>query len=89
MLERGGDVRAKVIESTRRNVLKQDIDDHVECGSNLYTDTLRSYENLELGMVHRFIDHAVTYVQGAVHTKGLVNFWSLLKRCIHGHVCEY
>ena len=33
---------------------------------------------------HEFIDHAETYVRGAVHTNGLENFWALFKRCIHG-----
>jgi ISXO2-like transposase domain len=30
------------------------------------------------------IDHAVAYVDGKVHTNGLENFWSLLKRGING-----
>ena len=30
------------------------------------------------------VDHAVEYVRGEVHTKGLENFWSLLKRGIKG-----
>ena len=30
------------------------------------------------------MDHAVEYVDGQVHTNGLENFWSLLKRCING-----
>ncbi len=30
------------------------------------------------------IDHAVAYVDGKVHTNGLENFWSLLKRSING-----
>jgi len=30
------------------------------------------------------IDHAVAYADGAVHTNGLENFWSLLKRGING-----
>lgn len=33
---------------------------------------------------HQVIDHAVAYVDGAVHTNTLENFWSLLKRGIHG-----
>src|SRR5438309_5567920 len=33
---------------------------------------------------HRVIDHAIEYVNGSVHTNGLENFWSLLKRCLHG-----
>jgi hypothetical protein len=30
------------------------------------------------------VDHAVQYVDGKVHTNGLENFWSLLKRGISG-----
>jgi len=30
------------------------------------------------------IDHAEKYVDGHVHTNGLENFWSLLKRSITG-----
>ena len=30
------------------------------------------------------VDHAVEYVRGEVHTNGLENFWSLLKRGING-----
>jgi len=33
---------------------------------------------------HQVIDHAVEYVRGNVHTNGLENFWSLLKRSING-----
>jgi hypothetical protein len=30
------------------------------------------------------IDHAEAYAKGKVHTNGLENFWSLLKRAIKG-----
>src|SRR2546427_13034595 len=33
---------------------------------------------------HKMIDHAERYVDGRVHTNGLENFWSLLKRGISG-----
>src|SRR6185436_19508698 len=57
----------------------------VEVGSALYTDALRSYDRMaQRGYVHGVIDHAETYVDGQVHTNGLENFWSLLKRAIKG-----
>jgi len=34
--------------------------------------------------IHQAINHAECYVKGNVHTNGLENFWSLLKRCIKG-----
>jgi len=30
------------------------------------------------------VDHAVEYVRGEVHTNGLENFWSLVKRGLKG-----
>jgi hypothetical protein len=34
--------------------------------------------------VHKVIDHAEAYAKGKIHTNGLENFWSLLKRAIKG-----
>ncbi|MFZ3374958.1 MAG: IS1595 family transposase [Chthoniobacterales bacterium] len=77
-------VRLKVVESIRRHDLDPEVRQHVEKGSNVYTDKLRSYEKLADNYVHQVIDHAESYVQGLVHTNGLENFWSLLKRAIRG-----
>jgi hypothetical protein len=33
---------------------------------------------------HVEINHTISYVEGNVHTNGLDNFWSLLKRCLRG-----
>lgn len=33
---------------------------------------------------HSAVDHLTGYVKARVHTNGLENFWSLLKRMIHG-----
>src|SRR5205814_7237987 len=75
----------KVIANRRKHELEQTITEHVETGSTLYTDALRSYDRMgERGYVHNVIDHAEAYVDGAVHTNGLENFWSLLKRELKG-----
>lgn len=34
--------------------------------------------------IHKFVDHAINYAIGQVHTNGLENFWALLKRCLKG-----
>lgn len=49
-----------------------------------YTDAPLSYEDLASDYAHKVVDHAVEYVNGRIHTNGLENFWSLLKRGISG-----
>jgi transposase-like protein len=77
-LERGGQVRTEVVPTNSRRHLHAHVNKHVEAGSALYTDALRSYIGLEARYAHQVIDHAVAYVDGKVHTNGLENFWSLL-----------
>ena len=84
MLERDGEVRTVVIGSRRKHVLQAEVKKHVEAGAALYTDALLSYDGLAGDYAHQVIDHAVKYVDGNVHTNGLENFWSLLKRTIAG-----
>jgi transposase-like protein len=84
MLERGGKVRTTVVENRRKHTLQTEVKAHVEAGAALYTDQLLSYEGLEGRYAHQVIDHAVTYVDGQVHTNGMENFWALLKRGLAG-----
>jgi transposase-like protein len=58
--------------------------DRVETGSTVNTDALRSYIGLDREYIHKVIDHAEAYAQGTVHTNGLENYWSLLKRMLRG-----
>lgn len=83
ILERGGKVRTKVIDSRKKKALQGEVRQHVEAGSAIYTDALKSYEGLN-EFQHQVVDHAVEYVRGNVHTNGLENFWSLVKRQING-----
>lgn len=84
VLERGGKVRAKVVDKRKKKDLQALVRDNVEPGSALYSDALKSYEGLHGEFVHQVIDHAVAYVDGQVHTNGMENFWSLLKRGVKG-----
>lgn len=88
LLERHGEgksrVRLEVIKNRKRNQLRSTITENVALGSTLYTDALKSYDQMGGDYVHRVIDHAEAYVDGQVHTNGLENFWSLLKRAIKG-----
>ena len=42
------------------------------------------YNGLSSDCVHQVINHAVEYAKGQVHTNGLENFWSLVKRQLNG-----
>ena len=77
-------VRAKVVGDTTRSALYPVIRANVEPDSEIMTDALMTYRDLEPEYVHEFVDHTVAYVNGKVHTNGLENFWSLLKRAIRG-----
>jgi transposase-like protein len=84
ILERGGEVRAKVVGTTEAITLQANIRGNVETGATLYTDALKSYDGLSRSYIHEAIDHATEYVRGNVHTNGIENFWSLFKRMLGG-----
>lgn len=89
LLERHGPdghsaVRATTVDDRKRRSLSPYVRENVIPGSEVYTDALRSYDDLEDDYVHGVIDHAERYVDGKVHTNGIENFWSLLKRAIKG-----
>jgi transposase-like protein len=83
-LERGGKVRTSMPKNRRKNTLHEVVKKNVGVGSILFTDALPSYNDLEEDYAHKVIDHAVAYVDGVVHTNGMENYWSLLKRGIKG-----
>jgi transposase-like protein len=84
LIERGGKVRAHVVDDIRRKTLQSYVRDAVEPGASVYTDAFQSYAGLENDFDHRTVNHAVQYVDGNVHTNVMENFWSLLKRSLHG-----
>jgi len=84
ILERGGKIRTTVVPNRKKHELQSQVRKHVEAGTALYSDALLSYEGLATDYAHQVVDHAVQYVDGCVHTNGLENFWSLLKRGISG-----
>ena len=81
---RASRVVLKVVETTRKTELQGQVREYVMKGSALSTDALKSYGGLDTEYAHKVVDHAVEYVRGEVHTNGLENFWSLLKRTIKG-----
>jgi transposase-like protein len=82
MLERQGRVRAKVVIDRTRAVLHALATENVHPEATLMTDEWGAYKGSSFA--HEVINHAETYVRGHVHTNGMENFWSLLKRGLNG-----
>jgi transposase-like protein len=77
-------VRAKVVPNVKRETLQREVLREVKHGSKVYTDGWVGYDELRQRFVHQFVDHTERYVDGQVHTNGIENFWSLLKRTLSG-----
>jgi transposase-like protein len=84
MLEREGKVRATVIPDRTKGVMQENVRPHVEAGSSIYSDEAGSYWRMDDEYAHEIVNHAEAYVVGNIHTNGLENFWSLLKRGLSG-----
>jgi transposase-like protein len=82
--KRASKVTAMHVPNTASKTLHKAIKDHVAPGSVLYTDGWLGYDGLSSEYQHEIVNHAVEYVRGAVHTNGIENFWSLLKRTVKG-----
>jgi transposase-like protein len=78
-------VRAKVVPNVKRETLQTEILNQVSNGSTVYTDSATGYDRLAAQeYVHETVNHMLEYVRGEVHTQGIENFWSLLKRGLKG-----
>lgn len=85
MLERGGRVRLRHVKAQDRTTLLGHVVKNVKRGTEVHTDEFRAYDGLvEPNYRHQVINHTEKYVEGTVHTNGIENFWSLLKRGIRG-----
>lgn len=84
MVERGGKVIAGHVDTRKKKDLQPLIRERVEAGTAIFSDELKSYEGLESDYQRAVINHAVEYVNGNVHTNTMENFWSMLKRGLHG-----
>ena len=86
VLERDGDVMAKVVSNVRKKTLHPIIKENVEKGSTVNSDELASYNGLDnAGFEHETVNHgAGEYVDGDCHVNGLEGFWARLKLSIRG-----
>jgi transposase-like protein len=84
MVERKGEARAMVVPNVKRATLLPKIRENVEPGTRMVTDALHSYNTLGQEYPHDVINHAEAFAWGDVSTNGIENFWSGLKRTLHG-----
>jgi transposase-like protein len=77
-------VRATVVKKVNKEALHTAIIPYIAEGSKIVTDEASLYRNIPKGYEHEFVNHMHSYVRGDVHTNGLENFWSLLKRGVKG-----
>jgi transposase-like protein len=78
-------VRAKVVPNVKRETLQNEILNHISGGSTVYSDGYQAYDRLAAEQfIHETVNHIHEYVRGQVHTQGIENFWSLLKRGLRG-----
>ncbi|MFZ0887432.1 MAG: IS1595 family transposase [Candidatus Binataceae bacterium] len=77
-------VRLTHVPNVQGETLQGVVRKYVEGGSYVYSHGWVGYHGLDRDYVHNVIDHTETYVKGNVHTNGIENFWSLLKRCLKG-----
>jgi transposase-like protein len=78
-------IRAKVVPNVKRETLQAEILNQIEKGSTIYTDGYPAYDRLAAQeYIHATVNHVEEFVRGQVHTQGIDNFWSLLKRTLTG-----
>jgi transposase-like protein len=89
LLERGNakkasKVKLSILKTTKAPELQGNVRQYVLKGAEVITDEWRGYNGLSDEYTHNVINHAESYVNGHVHTNGMENFWSLLKRTVKG-----
>jgi transposase-like protein len=82
--EKHSTVRLQMLGDVDRAPLASIVRENVQSGSAVFTDAYSPYRSLRADYLHQFVDHAECYVRENVHTNGLENFWSLLKRGVRG-----
>ncbi len=86
MMEREGELRAKVVPDTTAKTLNAELAANVAPGSNVLTDEHRGYNRVGEKFHHHTVNHSIgQYVKHYfIHTNGLENAWSLFKRKVYG-----
>lgn len=87
VIQRGGKVRLQVIDRTDRKTLHRFIKENTAHDTEMIiTDDWKAYRGIgDHDTKHEVINHSTKeYVRGDIHTNGIENVWSLLKRSVTG-----
>jgi transposase-like protein len=86
LLQRGGEIKANVIENVKMRTLEKNIVENVKIGTQLYTDEFLSYSQINTLYPHGTVCHGKgQYVKNNdIHSNGAESFWALLKRGHYG-----
>ncbi len=92
MIERGGMVRTIKVKEVNAQTLGPILRRYLDLTkAHLITDGNWAYRHIKNHVRHDIVDHEIEYVRGDIHTQGIENYWSLLKRGLYGvfhHVSE-
>jgi transposase-like protein len=85
ILERKGRVRTMATPECNAKTMGTILRDNLDLNNvRLITDGNKAYKHIKDHVRHDVIDHEETYVSGDIHTQGIENYWSLLKRGLYG-----
>ena len=87
VIQRGGKVRLEVIDKPDRKTLHAFIKKHTAPDTQvIITDEFKSYKGIgDHDTVHETVNHVQKeWARGDIHTNGIENVWSLLKRSVTG-----
>jgi len=86
ILQRRGEVRAKVIGDLRNSTIVPEIYRNVEDGTKVYTDGRCSHYWLKSKYEHETVLHKKEYARGNIHINTIENFWSHFKRTLGTYI---
>jgi transposase len=87
LLEQGGRVYTKVVESVSAGALMTHIENHTRKGSVYYTDAFRGYQSLQRFGKHLVVNHSKEFVNQRTknHINGIEGFWSYAKHILYNY----
>lgn len=84
-VQRGGKARAWVVPNLKKNTMLPRLQDAIKPDATLYTDGSGILYQIGKEFArHDWVNHALEYVNGRVHTNNIEGFWSVLRRTIGG-----